>query len=141
MSVALEQTIMAEVGFHSHYNWYNGSGSCVSIRERAVHLLAGAIQEQHDAGGAIAAPDYTLIDLAKRAVAEEDSQYGLTLTWRVVSDVIRAHMQLDSVARHQTARIIGEQYGLKKNYRDQAKTFNFSDALGVYGQHPSKRKV
>jgi len=92
MAIELEDTIRREIGLGSHYNWYNGSGSCQEIRFNAVKLLPDAIKKHADAGEQITQPNPEVItileDIARK---HERSEYSLTKTWQAVSDVIWAH--------------------------------------------------
>lgn len=90
MALPLETTIMAEIGLHTHYNWFNGS-SCRHIRITAAERLPKEIQKHHDKGDLIAAPIPSLMSLAKRAAERCDDTYSLTRTWQIMADVIQAH--------------------------------------------------
>jgi hypothetical protein len=92
----LESELMGKIGLGSHYNYWNGSPTSEWRRKESARLLAGVIQEQHDADPAsIAPPEKRLIDLVVRTAeyGEEDA-YVLTNTWQVASDVIRCHMSI-----------------------------------------------
>lgn len=92
MAMPLEETIMTEVGLGMHFNWFNGSGSCEYVRRHAVDLLTEAIQKHHDAGEQIAAPNAEMIALAREATRWDDSQYVLTKSWQVTTEVIATHI-------------------------------------------------
>lgn len=78
MAVELEQTIMADIGLGAHYNWFNGSGSCESIRRKAVEVLTEAA-EIH--GLTISQEWLNHCRKAYRADAIEGGRYTLTKTW------------------------------------------------------------
>jgi hypothetical protein len=93
MALPLEEQIMREIGLGNHYNWYNGSGSCEYVRQKAIEQLTQAIQSYADAGEEILPPDRELIEFARQvAFHGEESQYSLTKTWEVVSYVIADHI-------------------------------------------------
>ncbi|GEM_PF-6718644 len=88
----LEQEIMAGIGFHGHFDWYNGSGDCGNIRREAIRRVKDAIQQSHRAGKEIDGPRDSLISLLPRIEATEKSDYSLTKTWQASSYVIAAHI-------------------------------------------------
>ena len=93
MALPLEEVVMREIGLGNHYNWYNGSGSCRYIRQKAAEAVTGAIQKHHDAGDEIAPPDDKLIGVMKRIANYGDrSEYSLTNTWIAASYVIAEHI-------------------------------------------------
>ena len=94
MALDLEIEVMRDIGLGMPYHWFNGSGSCDGIRRRAAEQLRDAIQKRHADGAALVAPVESLCAVARQAVAWDDSQYSLTKTWQVCSEVIRAHMEL-----------------------------------------------
>ena len=106
MTMPLETEIMGKIGFGEHFSWYNGSGSCKAIRQRAASKLEAAIQEEHNTDPtAIAPPDPRLIALLKKVAEEGDvSRYQLTRTWQAASNIIAAHIhqaQVDEEARQE----------------------------------------
>lgn len=93
MALELEQTIMTEIGLHSNYRWFNGSGSCAHIRRQAAERLREAIQRHHDAAEEIVPPDERLIEEVKRiARSVDESEYSLTKTWEACSYIVAAHI-------------------------------------------------
>ncbi len=100
----LEETIMGEIGLGMPYSWHNGSGSCIHTREEAAKRLPEAITK-HNAidNSKIAPPQAVLTELVARAGRLDKSEYVLTKTWQVASDVIRAHMNLASVPKEKLA--------------------------------------
>ncbi len=112
----LEETVMREIGLGNHYNWYNGSGSCRYIRQKAADTLSDVIQKHHDNGEAIAPPDTALIQVLKRvASVGDDSDYSLTKTWQAASYIIAEHIHMansDEVQRR-------ESYERLKDYIEQ----------------------
>jgi hypothetical protein len=94
MSIPLESDVMAEIGLGASYNWYNGSGSCRSIRQSAVRHLEPVLRKFHEKfPDEIAAPDLKIIKIAQTVCDREESEYVLTRTWQVCSDIIRSHME------------------------------------------------
>lgn len=87
MALEEETEIMRAIGLGQHYNWHNGSGGCRHTRIAAANKLPAELR----ARGMTANPD--LMELVS-AVAHrgEDSDYVLTKTWQVASDVIQAHL-------------------------------------------------
>jgi hypothetical protein len=111
MAIELESTIMREIGFGCHYNWYSGSGGCRIIREKATDLVQKIIQKHYDAGESISRPDKGLIaTLKKVARIGDNSEFSLTKTWQAASDIIRAH--IDHAGETESERI--ESYKLVK---------------------------
>ena len=93
MTMPLEETIMSEIGLGANYQWFNGSGSCRYLRQKAAEKLADAIQKHLDAGEEIAPPDTELVALVKRvAQVGDQSEYELTKTWQAASYVIAEHI-------------------------------------------------
>lgn len=91
MSLPEEDQIMSEIGLGSHYHWYNGSGSCRSIRITAAERLAAALVRH----GYQVDERFTrlLLDVARSRDPEaSDDDCCLTTTWQVASEVIRAHI-------------------------------------------------
>lgn len=87
MALSEESEIMAAIGFHSHYSWYNGSGSCRHIRIAASHKLDVELRRR----GMTANPKMLRI-LERVAHSGEDSDYMLTNTWVCASYIIQAHI-------------------------------------------------
>ena len=92
MALALETTIMMEIGLGDNYRWFNGSGSCEYIRQQAANKLEASIQKHYDAGERIIAPDSNLMALAQASTRWDDSQYELTKAWQVMSYILAAHI-------------------------------------------------
>ena len=90
MSIDIDEVLMAEVGFHSHYQWYNGSGSCEDIRNAAARKLPDVLRAHSDI---YLAPDAELMKLAERVACNEGDRFCLTKTWQVVADIIRLHLK------------------------------------------------
>ena len=93
MILELESKIMEEIGLGNHYQWFNGSPSCRSIRIEAANRLSNIIQKHHNNGEEIAPPKtnlfITLMDIAE----EGDSDvYVLTKTWQAASYIIAEHI-------------------------------------------------
>lgn len=121
----LESEIMAKIGLPMHYNYYNGSGSCRHIRQRAAQNLESVIQKQHDSEPtSIAPPDPELIRLLKKVAERGDSnQYMLTGTWIAASYIIAEHIHqatADEKARQEayahTANHIRQNYLSNKGW-------------------------
>lgn len=94
MATDIEQQIMRAVGLHSHYNWYNGSGSCQGIRHKAVAELAGAINAARDDGALIAPLDPACAEmLAMVSSMMDERDTTLTHTWQAIANCIRAHQE------------------------------------------------
>ena len=93
MALELETKIMEEIGLHSHYTWYNGSGSCRYIRTEAANKLFSTIQKHHDDGEEIASPKNNLINTVKYIAEIGDSDdFILTKTYQAASYVIAEHI-------------------------------------------------
>jgi len=92
MAMELEEKVMAAIGLGQHYNWYNGSGSCEYIRKNAANKLAEAMQIEG------ITPNNTLVGLVRQAAQKlDDSEYTLTNTWQVASDVIQTHIRAETL--------------------------------------------
>ena len=93
MSLPLEDEIMEEIGLGRHYYWYNGSGSCIHIRQAAVDKLYRVLLARWQAGEPVAFPNLDQVELAHQAATIVDREdYTLTLTWQACANVIRWHM-------------------------------------------------
>jgi hypothetical protein len=96
MAMPLEEKIMQEIGLNNHYNWYNGSGSCVHIRNAAADKLSEVIyaNQRNEAGKLqIALPNQKIIKIVKMiAESYESSNSSLTNTWKVASEAIATHI-------------------------------------------------
>lgn len=119
MALELESEIMREIGLGNHYSWFNGSGSCRGFARAAASKIEPAIEKHHAAGEQIAAPVRALIVLVDDSLRINGSDYSLTKTWQVASDVIRAHIHLAGVDNpHDFAsrmeRSIRDSYGLNR---------------------------
>ncbi len=82
MADPIEQQVMAAIGFGSHYNWYNGSGSCKGRAREALRLLPMKLE----------AEEMTLDPQWAAAIQQaigEDSEYGLTMAWKACSYAIQ----------------------------------------------------
>jgi hypothetical protein len=78
MAVELEQTIMSEIGLGSHYNYFNGSGSCGYIRDAAIRKLPG-VAKKH--GLSISSAWMQHLEEASQADAFDSNNYSLTNVW------------------------------------------------------------
>jgi hypothetical protein len=108
MATELEQKLMSEIGLGCHYGFYNGSGSCRGIREKAVRLLPEVIRQAHEEGKETALPDQRLIDLAVLAThCENHEELDLTKTWQVCSTVLQIHCQLHFTPEAEREHFIG----------------------------------
>lgn len=93
MSLPLEAEIMREIGLGENYRWYNGSRSCIRIRQAAVGKLHSVLLARWEAGQPVAYPDRGQIAVARLAATTGDLEdYSLTLTWVACANVIRWHM-------------------------------------------------
>jgi hypothetical protein len=119
MAMELESRIMAEIGLHTHYNWFNGSGSCAGIRRAAVELLPKAIAKHKKAKEKIKIPSSRMMKLL-RNVADygDESMYSLTKTWQACSEAIAACIHAGHGDKEIMAHI--EKY-IEENY---ARNFN-----------------
>lgn len=87
MAAEEETEIMRAIGLGQHYNWHNGSGGCRHTRIAAARKLPAELR----ARGMTANPD--LMNLAEAvALRGEDSDYVLTRTWVVLSEIIQVHL-------------------------------------------------
>lgn len=117
MALPLESEVMRDIGLGNHYNWFNGSGSCGGIARAAAEKIGEAIKRRHRAGEEIAAPVPALIVLVTESLRKNGSDYSLTKTWQVASDVIQTHIHLAHAndAKQMVAqmeRSIRDAYGL-----------------------------
>lgn len=89
----LVNRIMTEIGLGAHYLEYNGRGDCKGIRIKSAEQLGKVIGRHHETDKrSIAYPDTTLINLVRLIASNERSDYILTSTWEVASEVISAHI-------------------------------------------------
>ena len=93
MALELESKIMEEIGLHTHYTWFNGSGLCRYIRTEAADKLFSVIQKHHNSGEEISPPINNLINTVKYIAENGDSDdFILTKTWQAASYVIAEHI-------------------------------------------------
>ena len=90
----IEEEIMREIGFEPllGYQFYEGSGTCATIRRKALEKLPDTLKKYHK-NSQIKRPDYELLDNLK----ELDLNYGggdseIKKTWEGALIVIRAHI-------------------------------------------------
>lgn len=127
MTFPLESQIMEEIGFDSHFNWYNGSGSCEYIRKEAARKLGPAISEHHKNGEEIAAVIPGLIGIVKEIAQYGDSdRYTLTHTWQAASDVISTHIKLHGTPVNKRGEYIRDvEKHLRRTYLPRGGNFGF----------------
>jgi hypothetical protein len=119
MALELETKIMAEIGLHANFNWFNGSESCRYVRQEAVKRLPEVIRKYHDADPRqIALPDAALMNILTRVSVEGDTRdTTLTKTWQAASYVIAAHIHQANAAENQRQEAYHELEGyLETNY-------------------------
>lgn len=90
MPQSLERTIMRMIGFSQEPESYPVE-SRKEIRLAAISKLARAINDQHQAGSAIAPAHEPFISLAREIANSEDPR-TLNKTWGLCQEVILAHM-------------------------------------------------
>lgn len=95
MAHPTEQEIMAAIGLGSHYNWYNGSGSCAWIGRQAVEKLPDALQER---GMSLSKEWARVLSKALQADSfDSPGGYSLTNVWVACSYAIQ-----DAMYRHES---------------------------------------
>ncbi|GEM_PF-2390563 len=117
MAMELETKIMNDIGLGQHFNYFNGSGSCEHIRNKAAKNLEEAILN-NTAVGEIAPPNYNVINVVKKvARIGDESKYSLTNTWQAASEAIAAHIHAANLEPEQQKQLFEEtiQY-IEQNY-------------------------
>jgi hypothetical protein len=93
MALELEVELMNLIGLGNHYQWYNGSPSCATIRLAAASKVEQAIINAYESGKEIAPPNMQILQTAMRiAEVGETDDYTLTNTWIACSYVIAEHI-------------------------------------------------
>jgi hypothetical protein len=107
MSLPLEDEIMAEIGLGQHFSWFNGSGSCLYIRQDAANKLGDVLRKYADAGK-VFEPDGAVLGAVRCVAMCEKTDYLLTKTWQACATAIRAHM--DAVGGGARCLVDAERY-------------------------------
>lgn len=108
MALELESEIMAQIGLGQHYTWFNGSGSCYGIRNKAIRLLPVRIRAAKRRGEKIAMPPKNLLDMLVEVSRREQGDYVLTKTWQALSDAIRTCMTIAETKKERVTKHLDE---------------------------------
>lgn len=132
MALELEQEIMDQIGLGANYQWFNGSGSCIYIRQEAAWMIGEKIQEAHDSGKPITQPNQKLVDiLCQIAIHDAGDKYTLTYTWQAASAIIAEHIhnysRTESDAREACDKLA--EYLKKKYLRQTEREWITSDDM------------